>query len=78
MSKYWEGKSMRQFLRVWLVGLTIFVACGTIPALAQVDTANLSGVVLDPSGAAIPEAKVTITKNDTGATRGVNANADGA
>ena len=38
-------------------------------ARAQVNTANLSGVVTDPKDAAVPKAKVTVTSLATGATR---------
>ena len=42
-------------------------ALGILPpvATAQVSTAQLSGVVSDPSGAAIPNAEVTATQTDT-------------
>src|SRR5689334_8164614 len=69
---------MRHILQICLVSLTIIVAGNFIPAEAQVDTVNLSGMVLDPSGAAIPSAKVTIKKVDTGATRSADADAEGS
>jgi hypothetical protein len=35
-------------------------------AIAQVTTATFFGTVTDPSGAIVPEAKVTLTHQDTG------------
>ncbi|MHB8654528.1 MAG: TonB-dependent receptor [Terriglobia bacterium] len=63
---------------VWLsmlaFGLTL---AATAPIGAQVDTADLSGSVLDPQGAAIPRARVTVRKLDTGATRSTESDANG-
>ncbi|HLY61314.1 MAG TPA: TonB-dependent receptor [Terriglobia bacterium] len=49
-----------------------------VPSFAQVNTADLSGQVLDPSGAAISGAKVTANKSDTGATRSTITDASGS
>src|SRR5438067_2104657 len=53
------------------------VATGTAWAQA-VAGSQLSGVVRDTSGGAIPGAEVTVTKTDTGATRTVFTGSDGA
>src|SRR5947207_10322482 len=53
------------------------VATGTAWAQA-VAGSQLSGVVRDTSGGAIPGAEVTVTKTDTGMTRTVFTGADGA
>src|SRR5580698_3706672 len=45
------------------------------PLLAQ--NAELSGLVADPSGLAVPGAKVVVQSADTGATRTVSANGRG-
>jgi hypothetical protein len=47
----------------------------TIPALAQ--DATIVGTVTDPSGAAVPNVKITITNTDTGITRVITSGADG-
>jgi carboxypeptidase family protein len=61
----------------WLV-LAIALAC-TPRAVAQtVAVAQLSGAVVDPSGAALPGAEVTVTQTDTGMTRFVITGTDGA
>jgi hypothetical protein len=41
--------------------------------IGQFTTASLSGTVVDPSGAAIPGAKVTVQNTDTGFTQSVSA-----
>ena len=43
----------------------------TIPAVAQIDTAAISGTITDPSGAVIPKAQVEIMSQDTGLRRQV-------
>lgn len=48
-----------------------------IPAFAQSDNASISGIVKDPSGAAVPNAKVTVRNEDTGFERVVNTNESG-
>src|SRR5262245_459932 len=62
---------MRRFLSV--------VACFLIPAaaLAQVDRATLSGVVRDPSGAAVAAGTVTVTHLATNVTSRLTTNAEG-
>ncbi len=57
--------------------LTVFVLFGLgTPAWAQV-TGAISGTVTDPSGAVVPDAKVTVTSKETGAKRSVTTNAAG-
>ncbi|MGA9720237.1 MAG: carboxypeptidase regulatory-like domain-containing protein [Acidobacteriaceae bacterium] len=53
------------------------VIAGT-QALAQSDTSSISGTVTDPSGAVVPNAKVTARNEATGQTRNVTTNSVGA
>ena len=55
---------------VCLVILTVgLVLLGGVAARAQVNTADLSGQVLDPQGLAVVSAKITVKNLATGATR---------
>src|SRR5271167_1530647 len=75
--KYWANSSVRvcseteQLNRTrgcWLA-LAIFLILGFMPqAQAQV-TANIKGIITDPSGAAVPSATVTTKNMETGAVR---------
>ena len=53
------------------------LACST-PLFAQYTTASLGGTVSDPSGASVPEAKVTVRNLDTGFTQSTDSAATGA
>ena len=54
----------RRLFLVWIVGLCAFQA-----ALAQGGRGGISGLVTDPTGAAIPSAKVTVVNLSNGVTR---------
>ena len=59
-----------------------FVVCLWIATLvafgqAEIGGATLNGTVTDPTAAAVPNAKVTITSTDTGLTRSMETNATG-
>jgi len=58
------------------MGLTI--AAPAITAQVSVSTGSLSGTVLDPQGAAVPNAKVTISSKDSGKNATLDTNGDGA
>jgi hypothetical protein len=58
----------------WVPGILVLVA---IPASAQKITAAIRGTVIDPSGAVVVGAKVTIVNEDTGLTRKQSTNAVG-
>lgn len=62
-----------QFRYVLFIVTILFSLC----ALAQRETGSVSGTVTDPSGAVVPNAKVTITSSATGLTRAVTTNANG-
>lgn len=50
----------------------------SLSAIAQVDTAQVSGVVTDSSGAVVPNAQIQIVSKSTGVTRTVTANNSGS
>ena len=60
-------------LRGAILGL-LMVAC----AFAQFTTASLSGSLLDPSGASLPDAQVTVRNVDTGFTLTIKSDSAGA
>ena len=61
----------RNFLQILLV-----FCC--VPLFAQYTTADLGGIVVDSSGAAVPDAKVTVRSIDTGFTQDTTSSASGA
>ena len=60
------GTSFALLALVLIMGLAML---GVRPVIAQVNTAGLSGVVLDPQGAKVPDATVTVKNLSTAATR---------
>jgi len=62
---------------VCVLVLLILVCAATIPALAQ-STASLTGIVTDGSGAAVPNAKVTVTNKATGVSFNTQTDSAGA
>src|ERR1700674_3068621 len=67
---------MRTFA-VWIFAIVTISILGTGQAYAQVSGATLSGTVKDASGAAIPNAQVSIRNSATGVTRGVTTDSAG-
>jgi hypothetical protein len=60
----------------WVVLLWFLLFCG-LPASAQLSSASISGLVHDPSGAVVPDAKVSTTGLDTGVVRTTTSNSTG-
>src|SRR5690242_10001888 len=56
--------------------LSLFLAL-SFTAFAQSDTSSLSGTVTDASGALLPNAKVTVHNNATGAAHSITSDAAG-
>src|SRR5579872_1914490 len=63
-------------LRFFLVSL--FVLLFAVAAMAQIQNGQFAGTVTDPSGAAVANAKVTITNQGTGLSVNATSNAAGA
>lgn len=63
-------------LRRWIVGIILISALGTV-AYAQFDVGRITGTVLDPTGAVVPGATVTITNIDTGLKTEVQSDSTG-
>ena len=55
--------------------LFVFIGVLATPVFAQ--EATIVGTVMDPTGAAVPNATVTVTKTDTGQSRRFSSNSDG-
>jgi len=55
----------------------LFTAFIVLPCHAQVPTGGLAGAVTDATGAVVPNAMVTLTNKETGATRTVETNSEG-
>src|SRR5262245_14174172 len=72
-------RPLRQFLSRGAIRvgfLTIFAFPSAI--IAQVDSARLAGLITDPTGAVIAEAKITVKNLRTGAIRETTSNPQGA
>ncbi len=61
----------------WLVLAASLLVMTAVPAFAQRITATIRGTVLDPQGAVVAGAKVTVKNEDTGLTRTSSSNKDG-
>src|ERR1700676_1750486 len=66
------------FLGGWIPAMVLMLwFAGSIPVYSQVVGGSLSGTVSDESGAAIPEATVSISNVATGVTTNVTTNGQG-
>ncbi len=75
-SEFVESRRTRKLSRFAVVSLfVLFLAVFALPAFAQ--EATVVGTVTDPSGAAVANAKVTLTNTDTTITKELTTNNDG-
>ncbi len=63
--------------KIAMAAIILFVSVGAAFAQAQASTADLRGLVTDPSGAIVPGATVTARNAATGITRSVTTNDEG-
>jgi hypothetical protein len=63
---------------LWLRAAVALLFSQGVLSYAQVNTASLSGLATDPSGAALPNVTVTVTDQATGYNRSVHTDASGA
>src|SRR5256885_16317617 len=66
---------MKRYLRT----ITLIIVFSTLTALAQSPStgARLSGTILDPNGAAVPQATVTLRSNASGVEQSTTSDASG-
>jgi len=69
-------KSKNTSLALWVV-LSILTILTAGIAIAQTVDAELTGLVKDPAGSAMPNATLTLTNQDTGVTRTIKSDSDG-
>jgi Carboxypeptidase regulatory-like domain/TonB dependent receptor len=62
--------AMRKYMGIWLLGVVAALLVSVSAAMGQ-STATLSGTVTDPTGAAVPQAKVVVHSLATGLDRTV-------
>ena len=67
--------TIKRAMRWMLLAAT---ACLASSANAQVNTADLSGIVTDPTGAALPHARIAVVNGGTGYTRSLESDNAGA
>src|SRR5215475_7980002 len=60
-----------------LLSILLLTAFVVAPNYAQVPTGALAGAITDATGAVVPNAVVTLTNKETGATRTVETNSEG-
>lgn len=70
-------RASRRGLVLRMLAMTFCLALLSIAVYAQ-ETATIVGTVTDPSGAAVPNAKITITNTATGLIRSTTSNSTGA
>ena len=63
--------------KITLLLLLVAVVFWVTPAAAQVTTADLNGTIMDPSGAVVAGAKITVKNPDTGLTRETTSGSNG-
>lgn len=76
MKKTFSEAGLLLFFRILSTGLFL-IAGLMMPASAQITTARLSGVVVDPAGSAVPGAVVAVKEIGTGYTKNLKTDSSG-
>src|SRR5260370_36487193 len=61
----------------WGILLCLMICAAFTEAFAQTETGQITGTILDPSGAGVPNATITAKSTTTGLTRTVNSSGSG-
>ena len=72
----WYDPPMRNSLRIRQIVVLLITVCALSAQIAP--TASLTGTVTDPSGAAVPGARIKLVNVDTGFERLLDTGAEGA
>src|SRR4029453_17492033 len=72
-----EFPSMSKIRRLFFAAFLVFSFTAVAMAQSQASTGQISGVVTDSNGAAVPGATVKVTNTQTGLEKTVNASGDG-
>jgi len=59
------------------IAVAVLAVLFTCAAAAQTGDAEITGVIKDPSGSAVPGASVSLANQDTGVARSIATDADG-
>ncbi|MGB8771393.1 MAG: carboxypeptidase regulatory-like domain-containing protein, partial [Candidatus Korobacteraceae bacterium] len=77
MTRFNATGRRERFLSIAALATLFLLLPSTLFAQSTISTGNINGLVTDPTGAAVPGAKVTITRTDTGVSTDVTANSSG-
>jgi hypothetical protein len=77
VESFWEEKMQKHFLRIAGAVFVIALVLSAYRAHAQTSFGQIAGTILDPSGAAVPDAAITITSTNTQATRTTTSDQSG-
>ncbi|MGE0404857.1 MAG: carboxypeptidase-like regulatory domain-containing protein, partial [Candidatus Korobacteraceae bacterium] len=75
---FWRGlEVLRKMSRVAMIGVVTFAVFSTASAWAQTDRGSIRGTVLDPTGAVVANANITVTSLATGTSSSMESTSAG-